>query len=62
MFYGYRQFHYLVSEKEEIKRNNMVKRYKKRLTCMMLQRKKKKRRIKEHIRKWPQILIIYTEY
>ena len=37
--YAYRTSKDLVSEKEEIKRNNIIKRYKKRLNLLMLRKK-----------------------
>ena len=40
--YAYGMRKYLVSKKEEIKCNNMIKKYKNWLTLMMLQKKTKK--------------------
>ena len=49
--YAYGMSKDLVSEKEEIKCNNIIKWCKKLLTLMMLQKKN----IKEHKPNWPQI-------
>ena len=46
--YAYGTIKDLLSEKEEIKCSNIIKRYKERLTLMMLQKKKN---IKEHLSK-----------
>ena len=44
----------IVTEKEEIECNNIIKRYEKLVTLMILQKKKKN--LKQHNPNWPQIL------
>ena len=56
--YAYAQITDLVSEKEEIKCNNTIKRYEKWLTLMMLQKKKNK----DIIQISHKFLIIHREY
>ena len=58
--YAYGTIKDLLSEKEEIKCSNIIKRYKERLTLMMLQKKKKHKRT--FIQIGHKFLIIHTEY
>ena len=57
--YAYGTIKDLLSEKEEIKCSNIIKRYEERLTLMMLQKKKHKRTF---IQIGHKFLIIHTEY
>ena len=56
--YAYGTSKDLISQKEEIKCNNIIKRYKKLLTLMMFQKKTKQNLIKTGHK----FLIIHTEY